>query len=177
MLRPVKCSSLINCLVNETKCTLNKFAGVELRGVMDVPVGCGAIHKNLSRLEKWDSLDLMKTPKGSTEPCTQGGTIPCTSHAGVQTLESSLGKKDLWVPWSSQLTMNQWCTLVANQTTGFPSCCGQNVSSRSREEILPLCSAWGHPWSAVHSSVLPRTRQTLTHSQRPLRCSRDGSTS
>lgn len=71
------CSSLISGLVNETKCTLQKFTGVtELRGVMDAPVGCGAIQKNLIRLEKWDNMDLMKTPKANTEPPTQGGTIP-----------------------------------------------------------------------------------------------------
>lgn len=53
MLRPVMCSSLINGLVNETKCTLDEFTGViELGGMMDAPVGCGAIQKNLSGLER-----------------------------------------------------------------------------------------------------------------------------
>lgn len=64
---------------------------------------------------------------------------------GSKQLENSLEKKDLWVLWTTKLTMSQWCTLVANQAVGFPSCSGQNVSSRSREEILPLCSAVGTP--------------------------------
>lgn len=143
MLRPVLCSRLVNGLVNETKSTLNKFTGVtELGGVMDAPVGSGAIQKNLSGLEEWNILDLMKTPKGNTEPCTQGGTLHTPTHAGVQTVGKNLEKKDLW---TSKLTLNQWCTLVANQAIGFPSCSGQNMSSWSREEILPLCSAVGTP--------------------------------
>lgn len=97
MLRLVVCSSLINGLVNETKCTLNKFTGViELGGAMVAPFGCGAIQKNLSRLEKWDNLDLMKTLKGNSEPCTQGGTIPHAGHAGhagVHTVGKQLGKE------------------------------------------------------------------------------------
>lgn len=74
------CSRLVNSLVNETKSTGNKFTGVtELGGVIDAPAGCGAIQKNLSRLEEWDNLDFMKTLKGNTELCTQGGTTPHTN--------------------------------------------------------------------------------------------------
>ncbi|RMC10474.1 hypothetical protein DUI87_13279 [Hirundo rustica rustica] len=63
---------------------------------------------------------------------------------GSKQLESSLEKKGLCILWTSKLTMNQWCTLVANQAIGDPSCSGQNMASRSRE-ILPLCSAVGTP--------------------------------
>lgn len=60
-------------------------------------------------------------------------------------LESSLAKKELGVLVDTKLNMNQLDGPTAKKGNGIFSCMGQSIASRSREVILPLCSALVRP--------------------------------
>ena len=50
-------------------------------------------------------------------------------------------EKALGVLVDTKLTMSQQCALVAKVTTRLLGCIRQGIASRSRELILPFCSA------------------------------------
>jgi len=57
--------NFVNDLDEETECTLDRFADdTKLGGVADTTEGCGAIHQDLDRLEKWVKRNMMKVNKG-----------------------------------------------------------------------------------------------------------------
>lgn len=64
---------------------------------------------------------------------------------GTGLLESSIGEKDLGVLVDSQMTMRQHCALVAKKAIGILGCIRRPVVSRSREVLLPFCSALARP--------------------------------
>jgi len=64
---------------------------------------------------------------------------------GVDLLESSSGERDLGVLVDDRVTMSQQCALAAKTTTGILGCIRRSVASRSREVLLPLCSALVRP--------------------------------
>jgi len=45
----------------------------------------------------------------------------------------------------AKLNMSQQCALEAKKANGIPGCTRQSITSRSRELILPLCSAMVRP--------------------------------
>jgi len=53
-------------------------------------------------------------------------------------LESDFTEKDLGVLLNTKLNMSQPCNLVAKKADNLLSCIRQNITSKSREMILPL---------------------------------------
>jgi len=60
---------------------------------------------------------------------------------GADLLGSSPVEKDLGSLVDYKLTMNQQCALAAKKASGILGCIKKNVTSRSREVLLPLYSA------------------------------------
>ncbi|KAK4822717.1 hypothetical protein QYF61_019714 [Mycteria americana] len=77
---------------------------------------------------------------------------------GTDQLESSFAQKALE---QTKLTMSQQCVLVGKKANSLLGCIRQSVTSRSREVILPRCSALvRHIW----------TQETWTHWSKDLEC-------
>ncbi|PKU48384.1 hypothetical protein llap_1292 [Limosa lapponica baueri] len=126
---------------------LSKFAdNTKLCGVVDMLKERDTIQRDLDRLERWACANLMKFKKAKCKVLHVGQGNPKHKYSlGREWIESSPEEKDLGVLVDEKFNMSRQCVLTAQKAICILGCIIRSVASRSREVILPLCSALMRP--------------------------------
>ena len=119
----------ISDIISGIECTLSKFVvDTKLCGVVNMPKGPEANHRDLGRLEQWAQMNLMlfNRVQGLAPGSWQ---LMLSVQAASVKMESSPAKQDLVT--DGKLNMSQQCVLATQKANHILGCIKRTVVSRS----------------------------------------------
>uniref|UniRef100_A0A8B9ISR9 Reverse transcriptase domain-containing protein n=1 Tax=Amazona collaria TaxID=241587 RepID=A0A8B9ISR9_9PSIT len=175
VLRPVLFNVFVCNMNSGIECALSKFADdTKLCGLVDMLEGRNAIQRDLDTLVRWADANLMKFNHAKCKVLHLGRSNPRHSYRlGREEIQSIAA--ELLV--HEKMNMSRQCALAAQKANHILGCIKRNVTSRSREVILPLYSAllrphleyWVQFWCSQHKKDMELLEQVQRRAMRMIR--------